>query len=299
MPSGLTLISSRRSAPPGWGTSVRRLAVALGLLAAVGWTPLPVTASHLDGPQPGSSPTPTAATTATPVSTTSPGATTHAAASPTAQSQGPLIRPQAPALLGATPPPTPAATPTPGVAPAATANPGGATSPAGGPATATATAGTASGGSAPPPGPTPTLTALTRAGGDDLARNARRFLGAPYAWGGTSPAGFDCSGFVWYVHKLAGRQLPRDVPGQFGAGPRVPRDQLQAGDTVFFQNTYKPGLSHNGIYVGEGRFIHAGDERSGVTTSALTDPYWHTRYVDAARLHEPGSSTGPGARGSP
>jgi cell wall-associated NlpC family hydrolase len=100
-----------------------------------------------------------------------------------------------------------------------------------------------------------------------------RHLGARYVFGGTSPAGFDCSGFVWYLW------------GQLNGGPRVALSALQPGDTVFFANTYMPGLSHAGIYIGGGRFIHASDESSGVKISSLSDSYWGPRYIGASRLY--------------
>ncbi len=79
-----------------------------------------------------------------------------------------------------------------------------------------------------------------------------QFQGVPYLWGGTSPNGFDCSGFVQYVYKnAAGIELPRDTYGQIGAGPRVSQDQLQPGDLVF------PHTGHVGIYIGGGQMIHA------------------------------------------
>lgn len=68
------------------------------------------------------------------------------------------------------------------------------------------------------------------------------------------------------------------------AGRRVSRGELQPGDLVFFQNTYIPGLSHGGIYIGNGQFIHAADERSGVVASSLSDPYWESRWLGATRL---------------
>jgi peptidoglycan endopeptidase LytE len=114
---------------------------------------------------------------------------------------------------------------------------------------------------------------------------AMRYLGSRYVFGGTSPAGFDCSGFVWYVHNAAGRPVSRGLWGQMNGGPRVPQSALQPGDTVFFANTYMPGLSHAGIYVGGGRFIHASDESSGVKISSLSDGYWGPRYIGASRLN--------------
>jgi peptidoglycan endopeptidase LytE len=108
-------------------------------------------------------------------------------------------------------------------------------------------------------------------------------LGAPYVFGGTTPAGFDCSGFVMWAYRRAGTPIPRDMWGQLRSGPRIARGDLQVGDVVFFQNTYMPGLSHNGIYIGGGRFVHAASERTGVITTRLDDPYWAPRYVGATR----------------
>jgi cell wall-associated NlpC family hydrolase len=113
---------------------------------------------------------------------------------------------------------------------------------------------------------------------------AMKYLGARYVFGGTSPAGFDCSGFIWYVHKSLGKSVSRGLWGQLNGGPRIPLNALQPGDTVFFANTYMPGLSHAGIYIGGGRFIHASDESSGVKISSLSDSYWGPRYIGASRL---------------
>ena len=120
--------------------------------------------------------------------------------------------------------------------------------------------------------------------GGGVVGTAMKYLGARYVFGGTSPAGFDCSGFVWYVHKAAGRSISRGMWGQLNGGPRIPISELQPGDTVFFANTYMPGLSHDGIYIGGGRFIHASDETSGVKISSLSDAYWGPRFVGATRL---------------
>ena len=128
-------------------------------------------------------------------------------------------------------------------------------------------------------------TIASGGGGASVVSAAMRHLGARYVWGGTSPAGFDCSGFVWYVHKAMGRPVSRGLWGQMNGGPRIPLNALQPGDTVFFANTYMPGLSHAGIYIGGGRFIHASDESSGVKISSLSDSYWGPRYIGASRLH--------------
>jgi cell wall-associated NlpC family hydrolase len=85
------------------------------------------------------------------------------------------------------------------------------------------------------------------AGGSAVVGAAMRHLGARYVFGGTSPGGFDCSGFVWYVHKALGKPVSRGLWGQLNGGPRIALSALQPGDTVFFANTYMPGLSHAGI----------------------------------------------------
>lgn len=121
--------------------------------------------------------------------------------------------------------------------------------------------------------------------GAGVVSAAMRHLGARYVFGGTSPGGFDCSGFVWYVHKAMGRPVSRGLWGQLNGGPRIALSALQPGDTVFFANTYMPGLSHTGIYIGGGRFIHASDESSGVKISSLSDSYWGPRYIGASRLY--------------
>ncbi len=130
--------------------------------------------------------------------------------------------------------------------------------------------------------PGPAVTSGGSSGG--LVAMAMRYLGARYVFGGTSPSGFDCSGFVWYVHNAAGRPVSRGLWGQLNGGARIPVNSLQPGDTVFFANTYMPGLSHAGIYIGGGRFIHASDEYSGVKISSLSEAYWGSRYVSASRL---------------
>ena len=112
---------------------------------------------------------------------------------------------------------------------------------------------------------------------------ASKYLGTPYEWGGTNPDGFDCSGFIWYVYQHAGFPVPRDLWGQLQSGSRVSRGNLQPGDIVFFANTYKPGLSHGGIYLGGGRVISAVDYGVGVAVITLANPYWSSRYFGATR----------------
>jgi cell wall-associated NlpC family hydrolase len=114
-----------------------------------------------------------------------------------------------------------------------------------------------------------------------LARSALRFLGTPYVFGGTSASGFDCSGFVQHVYAMAGIALPRTADAQYDAGkPAVGGPRV--GDLVFFE-TYTDGVSHVGVYLGKGEFVHASSSH-GVMVSSLSDSYWHARYVGAKRL---------------
>ena len=121
--------------------------------------------------------------------------------------------------------------------------------------------------------------------GQSLVNVAMRYLGYSYAWGGASPSGFDCSGFTSYVASSAlGVGLGRTVASQVGAGTAVNPKNLEPGDLVFFVNTYEPGLSHVGIYIGGGQMIHAGSERTGVVISNIWDSYWGPKFYAARRL---------------
>jgi cell wall-associated NlpC family hydrolase len=111
----------------------------------------------------------------------------------------------------------------------------------------------------------------------ELAREALRFIGTPFVWGGSSPSGFDCSGFVQHVFATMDVELPRTADYQFADGRHI-SGALQPGDLVFF-HTYAPGASHVGIYLGDGRFVHA--SRPFVHVSRLSDPYYASRYVGA------------------
>ena len=119
--------------------------------------------------------------------------------------------------------------------------------------------------------------------GLQVANLAEQYVGSPYRWGGTSPAGFDCTGFVMWLYGQFGVDLPHNEAGQLASGTRVSPDELQPGDILVFANTYRGGLSHVGVYVGDGQFVHAADERHGVTVSNLWDGYWAPRLVGATR----------------
>jgi hypothetical protein len=109
------------------------------------------------------------------------------------------------------------------------------------------------------------------------ATYARRFIGVPYRWGGSSPGGFDCSGLVRYVYRQFGVDLPHSSYADYNLGRRVGRWGLQPGDLVFFS-----GLGHVGMYVGNGRFIHAPHSGTRVQISMLAD--WGSSYDGARRL---------------
>lgn len=118
--------------------------------------------------------------------------------------------------------------------------------------------------------------------GEAVVATARKYLGTPYKYGGTNPKGFDCSGYVWFVFNEHGRKLPRTADKQYEAGTSVPAKNLKPGDLVFF-TTAEKGASHCGIFVGDGKFIHASSSR-GVMVSALGDIYWKPRYLGARRV---------------
>ncbi|MFC3883844.1 peptidoglycan-binding protein [Bacillus songklensis] len=110
---------------------------------------------------------------------------------------------------------------------------------------------------------------------NEVVSLAKKLIGSPYVWGGTSPSGFDCSGFLKYVYEKAGIGLPRTVASIYAAGTKVSSPSV--GDIVFFE-TYQPGASHAGIYIGGGNFIHASSSR-GVMISSLSNSYWSPRYL--------------------
>lgn len=115
-----------------------------------------------------------------------------------------------------------------------------------------------------------------------IVATAKTCLGVPYKWGGQSMSGFDCSGLIQYVYQKHGIALGRTCKKQYAAGTPISKTELQPGDLVFFQNTYTSGLSHAGIYIGDGQFIHASSD--GVMTSSLSNSYWKSHYYGACRV---------------
>jgi len=111
---------------------------------------------------------------------------------------------------------------------------------------------------------------------------AKSLLGIPYVWGGTNPSGFDCSGFIYYVYKQAGKDIQRySSEGYFDRSYYV--NNPEVGDLVFFKNTYKAGISHLGIYLGNNQFINASS--NGVEIASLDNSYWKSHFDSFKRFY--------------
>lgn len=115
-----------------------------------------------------------------------------------------------------------------------------------------------------------------------IVQSSLRYQGIPYVFGGTTPNGFDCSGFTRYVFAQAGIYLPRSADEQYEVGRSVSYSRLQSGDLVYF-TTYESGASHVGIYLGNGQFISATSSR-GIAIARLDSGYWGDRYIGARRV---------------
>jgi len=115
-----------------------------------------------------------------------------------------------------------------------------------------------------------------------VAQAAAAMIGVPYRYGGTTPKGFDCSGLAQYAYRRAGITIPRTSREQMRASRTVERAALAVGDLLFFDTLWRSG--HVGIYVGNGRFVHAPSTGGRVTYVSLNDPYFRNRLIKAGRF---------------
>ncbi len=131
----------------------------------------------------------------------------------------------------------------------------------------------------------PTAEPPPPSAGESIVGFALQYVGYPYVAGGNTPAGFDCSGFTQFVIlNTLGYDIGHAVEGQPGAGAWIDYGAWQPGDLVFFQNTYRAGISHTGIYIGDGLFIHAENEGTGVVITSIYSDYYGSRYWGAVRV---------------
>jgi cell wall-associated NlpC family hydrolase len=120
--------------------------------------------------------------------------------------------------------------------------------------------------------------------GEKIAHVAKSLLGSPYKYGGASPKGFDCSGLVYYTHGKVGIRTPRTSLQQYKRAKIVELKRLNNGDLVFF-TLNKNKISHVGIYIGKGQFIHAPNNGKHVAINHLSEDFWKTRIVSAGRFY--------------
>ncbi len=121
---------------------------------------------------------------------------------------------------------------------------------------------------------------------DEMITYAKQFIGTPYVYGGTSlTSGVDCSGFIYSVYKDFGITLDRRSRDQINDGPRVAKEDLRPGDLIFFNTGGESEISHVGMYIGNGEYIHSTNgAANGVTISDINSDYALNTYVGAARI---------------
>lgn len=118
----------------------------------------------------------------------------------------------------------------------------------------------------------------------DIAEYAKQLLGSRYVYGGTTPKGFDCSGFVMHVYSKFGIELNRTVQGIYSQGSKVAKANLKPGDVIFFDTNRDGIVNHMGIYAGNGEVIHASSTKRRISIEALSMPYYQRTYVAAKRF---------------
>lgn len=117
--------------------------------------------------------------------------------------------------------------------------------------------------------------------GEKIIKEAKKYLGKPYVYGGASPKGFDCAGYVYYVYNKVGKKIERSSSATYYKKAKKVKDP-QVGDLVFFSNTYKKGISHVGIYMGDGKMINASGNK--VQIVSLNSSYWKKHFTGYGRL---------------
>ncbi len=121
----------------------------------------------------------------------------------------------------------------------------------------------------------------------ELIAFAKKYIGYPYVYGGSSPRGFDCSGFTSYVYRQFGVNLNRSSGGQLSNCTRISKSELQPGDLVFFSGrSGGSSIGHVAIYIGDNKIIHATNPRSGVTTNSLSERYYTSHYICCGRVNQ-------------
>ncbi|MEJ5360674.1 MAG: C40 family peptidase [Spirochaetota bacterium] len=113
-----------------------------------------------------------------------------------------------------------------------------------------------------------------------IINTATQYIGTPYRHGGTTPSGFDCSGYVFYVYNKNGIHIPRSTAQQYTKGQKIPYKMAQPGDLLFFRINMNT-ISHVGIYVGDNTFIHAPSIGKYVRYDSINNPYWKKRFCGA------------------
>ena len=127
---------------------------------------------------------------------------------------------------------------------------------------------------------------LTEVDKKQLLEDAKYYKGGKYVWGGTTPQGFDCSGYVQYLYKKHKVNLPRTAWAQSKKGLNVGKQDLKKGDLLFFLTDKKRGIpvTHVGIYIGDGKFIHAASKKKGIIISPIHSGYYASKFVSAKRV---------------